>query len=126
MEAFIANPGIWGVVAKRDGRIAGSNFVDERGSVRGVGPITVDPNVQDRGAGRALMEAVIDRSTGAEGVRLLQDAFNPRSMALYARLGFAITDPVALMSGRRGAPCRTGTRCGRSNTPTWRTPPRSR
>jgi hypothetical protein len=28
---FIAHPSIWGVVALRDGRIIGSNFVDERG-----------------------------------------------------------------------------------------------
>jgi predicted N-acetyltransferase YhbS len=98
--AFIAHPSIWGVVAERDGRIVGSNFVDERGSVRGVGPITVDPGVQASGVGRRLMEAVLDRSTGAEGIRLLQDAFNVRSMALYASLGFEITDPVALMAGR--------------------------
>jgi predicted N-acetyltransferase YhbS len=100
VDAFIANPGIWGVVAERDGRIVGSNFLDERGSVRGVGPITVDPGVQDSGVGRRLMEAVMDRSAGAEGIRLLQDAFNTRSMALYASLGFEITDPMALMRGR--------------------------
>jgi ribosomal protein S18 acetylase RimI-like enzyme len=98
--AFIAHPSIWGVVAERDGRIVGSNFADERGSVRGVGPITVDPDVQESGVGRRLMEAVMDRSAGAEGIRLLQDAFNTRSMALYAALGFEITDPVALVSGR--------------------------
>ena len=98
--AFTAHPAIWGVVAERDGRILGSNFLDERGPVRGVGPITVDPTVQESGVGRRLMEAVLERAAGAQGVRLLQDAFNTRSMALYASLGFAITDPVALMAGR--------------------------
>ena len=98
--AFVAHPGIWGVVAERDGRVVGSNFLDERGKVRGVGPITVDPDAQERGVGRRLMEAVLERSAGADGVRLLQDAFNTRSMALYASLGFEITDPVALMAGR--------------------------
>ena len=102
--AFAAHPAIWGVVAEREGRVVGSNFLDERGSVRGVGPITVDPGAQERGVGRRLMEAVMERSAGADGVRLLQDAFNTRSMALYASLGFEITDPVALMAGRpRGA-----------------------
>ncbi|HKG65629.1 MAG TPA: GNAT family N-acetyltransferase [Solirubrobacteraceae bacterium] len=91
---------MWGVVAERNGRVVGSNFLDERGEVRGVGPITVDPDAQERGVGRALMETVLERSTGAAGVRLLQDAFNTRSMALYAALGFEITDPVALMAGR--------------------------
>ena len=100
VEAFAAHPLIWGVVAERGGRVVGSNFLDERGSVRGVGPITVDPAVQESGVGRQLMEAVIERSAGADGIRLLQDAFNTRSMALYASLGFEITDPVALMAGR--------------------------
>jgi predicted N-acetyltransferase YhbS len=99
VDAFIAHPAIWGVIAERDGRVVGSNFLDERGPVRGVGPITVEPGAQERGLGRRLMEAVLERSAGADGVRLLQDAFNTRSMALYASLGFEITDPVALMAG---------------------------
>jgi predicted N-acetyltransferase YhbS len=48
---FIAHRSIYGVVAEIDGRIAGSNFLDERGPARGVGPITVDPAVQGRGWG---------------------------------------------------------------------------
>jgi hypothetical protein len=38
--AFAAHPAIYGVVAERGGRVVGSNFLDERGRVRGVGPIT--------------------------------------------------------------------------------------
>jgi predicted N-acetyltransferase YhbS len=102
---FIAHPGIWGVVAEIDGRIVGSNFLDERGPVRGVGPITVDPAVQARGVGRRLMEAVIERGAGARGIRLLQDAFNTRSLALYASLGFDVREAVVVMGGRpRSAP----------------------
>jgi predicted N-acetyltransferase YhbS len=97
---FIAHPSIYGVVAEIDGRIAGSNFLDERGPIRGVGPITVDPAAQERGIGRHLMQAVLDRGAGAAGIRLLQDAFNTRSLALYASLGFDVAEPVALMSGR--------------------------
>ena len=97
---FIAHPSIWGVVAEIDGRIVGSNFLDERGPIRGVGPITVDPGAQGRGVGRRLMEAVIDRGAGAAGIRLLQDAFNTQSLALYASLGFDVAEPVALMGGR--------------------------
>jgi predicted N-acetyltransferase YhbS len=97
---FIAHPSIWGVVAEHEGRIIGSNFVDERGPVRGVGPITVDPEAQQRGVGRRLMEAVLERSAGAAGVRLLQDSFNVKSLGLYASLGLRVTDPVALMRGR--------------------------
>jgi predicted N-acetyltransferase YhbS len=100
VRSFIAHPSIWGVVAEHEGRIIGSNFVDERGPIRGVGPITVDPHTQQRGVGRRLLEAVLERSAGAAGVRLLQDSFNVQSLGLYASLGFRATDPVALMSGR--------------------------
>ena len=62
---FIAHPAIWGVVAEAEGRIVGSNFVDERGTIHGVGPITVDPEAQGRGVGRRLMEAVMERSRGS-------------------------------------------------------------
>jgi predicted N-acetyltransferase YhbS len=99
VDAFVSHPSIWGVVAERDGRIVGSNFLDERGPVRGVGPITVDPAVQAAGVGRRLMQAVIERGAGAAGIRLLQDSFNTGSLALYASLGFEVEEPVALMSG---------------------------
>ena len=103
VAAFTAHPSIWGIVAERDGRIVGSNFLDERGPVRGVGPITVDPEAQAAGVGRRLMEAVVERGADAAGIRLLQDAFNTRSLALYASLGFAVEELVVLMSGRPGA-----------------------
>ena len=97
--SFIAHPLIWGVVAEREGRIVGSNFLDERGPVRGVGPITVDRKAQAGGVGRRLMQAVIERGADAAGIRLLQDSFNTRSLALYASLGFHVAEPVVVMGG---------------------------
>jgi predicted N-acetyltransferase YhbS len=93
------SPAHYGVVAERDGQIVGSNFLDERDDIRGVGPISVDPAVQGSGAGRMLMEAVIERGRGARGIRLLQDAFNPVSMSLYAGLDFDIKEPVVRIMG---------------------------
>lgn len=98
--AFSAHPCIWGIVAELGGRVVGSNFLDERGPVRGVGPITVDPDVQTRRIGRRLMEAVIERGADGRDIRLLQDAFNGRSMALYTDLGFRTREPIVLMGGR--------------------------
>ena len=98
--AWIPHPSIWGVVAEKDGRIVGSNFLDERSPIRGVGPITVDPEGQNAGVGRKLMEAVIERGEGAPGIRLLQDAFHMRSLCLYESLGFDVKEPVAVTTGK--------------------------
>jgi GNAT superfamily N-acetyltransferase len=105
-SSFIAHPAIWGVVAEAEGRIVGSNFLDERGSITGVGPITVDPKAQGHGVGRRLMKAVMERGAGARGMRLFQDSFNMQSLSLYASLGFEVKEPAVVMSGtpRSGPP----------------------
>ncbi len=101
MGMLIGHPGFYGVVAERDGKILGSNFMDERSSIRGVGPITVDPAVQNRGVGRRLMESVIDRgkAQGAPGIRLVQAGYHNRSLCLYTTLGFRSREPLSVMQG---------------------------
>ena len=90
------------VVAEADGRIVGSNCLDERSIIAGVGPITIDPGVQNRGLGRRLMQAVMDRAKqrGAAGIRLVQAGFHSRSLSLYASLGFDVREHLACMQGR--------------------------
>ena len=102
ISAFIQSPSVFGVVAERDGRVVGSNFLTEYDPVRAVGPITVNPGAQGRGVGRRLMEAVVERGRGAVGVRLVQDAFNTQSLSLYASLGFAVREPLVVIEGRVG------------------------
>jgi GNAT superfamily N-acetyltransferase len=87
-------------VAESEGQVIGSNFLDERDPIRGVGPVTVDPLVQVRGIGRRLMEAVLERARGAVGVRLVQDSFNMLSVSLYASIGFEVKEPLLLMRGK--------------------------
>ena len=101
LSALFAHPGFYSVVAEDDGRIVGSNVLDERSMIFGLGPITVDPDSQDRRIGRALMNALIDRASqrGAPGLRLLQAAYHNRSMSLYAKLGFDIQESFATMQG---------------------------
>jgi GNAT superfamily N-acetyltransferase len=99
-QSFIAHPKIFGAVAEEDGRLLGSNFLLERDEIRAVGPITVDPKAQGLGIGRRLMETVLERGRGAVGIRLLQDAFNMRSLSLYASLGFEVREPMVVISGR--------------------------
>jgi L-amino acid N-acyltransferase YncA len=101
LSSMFGNPGFFCVVAEEDGRLLGSNCMDERGAIAGIGPITVDPEVQNRTVGRQLMMAVMDRAAERRfaGVRLVQAAFHSRSMALYAKLGFDIREPLVVMQG---------------------------
>lgn len=98
---LIGHPHIFGVVAEKDGRILGSNFLDERGTISAIGPISVDPEAQDRRIGRMLMEAVLERARDrrAPGVRLLQIAYHNRSLSLYAKLGMDVRESFAAMYG---------------------------
>jgi predicted N-acetyltransferase YhbS len=102
LSMMFSHPGFYCVVAETGGRVAGSNCLDERSTIAGVGPITIDPQVQNRGIGRKLMQAVLDRTRerGAAGVRLVQAAFHNRSLSLYASLGFDIREPLSCMQGR--------------------------
>ena len=98
---MLSNPGFYGIVAEVNGRIAGSNFLDERAPITGIGPISVDPEVQNSGAGRAMMQHLLDRvaANRLPGVRLVQAAYHTRSFSLYAKLGFEIREPLSVMIG---------------------------
>lgn len=106
---FINHPKIYGVVAEKGGQIVGSNFLDERNSIAAVGPISVDPAAQAKGVGRRLMEAVIERGRNLPGIRLVQDAFNTRSMSLYASVGFEVREPLVLLMGKCSSVCSVDT-----------------
>jgi len=101
MGMIFSHPGFFCVVAEHNGKIIGSNCLDERSPIAGVGPITVDPEAQNVGAGRQLMLAVMNRAEERKfaGVRLVQAAFHARSMSLYAKLGFDIQEPLVVMQG---------------------------
>ena len=101
LRGLLSHPGFYGVVAELDGEVIGSNFLDERSAIAGIGPITVAPGVQDSGVGRRLMIDVLRRAEDQRfpGVRLLQAAYHNRSLSLYAKLGFRIREPVLNMSG---------------------------
>ncbi len=106
LQLALGLPGAFGVAARVDGRLAGSNFLILTDGVAGVGPITVDPALQSRGVGRRLMQAALDycAQRGTERVRLLQDAYNTASISLYASLGFDIREPIAVLkAGPAGA-----------------------
>jgi GNAT superfamily N-acetyltransferase len=96
LSMMFSAPGFYCVVAEHEGRIVGSNCLDERSVIAGIGPITVDPGAQNLGIGRGLMQVAMDRANerGAAGIRLVQAAFHNRSLSLYAGLGFDIRNPL--------------------------------
>jgi predicted N-acetyltransferase YhbS len=99
---MLGHSGFYGVVAESNGKIIGSNFLDERNSIAGVGPITIDPEQQSRGVGARLMRAVMERSAekGFPGIRLLQAGYNSSSLSLYSKLGFDVREHVSCLQGR--------------------------
>lgn len=101
LSMLFTHPGFYCVVAEQNGRIVGSNCLDERNAVAGIGPITIDPATQNQGVGRMLMKAVIDRAAERKfpGVRLVQAAFHNRSLSLYTKLGFDTREPLSCMQG---------------------------
>lgn len=102
LSMMFSHPGFSCVVAETGGRIVGSNCLDERSVIAGIGPITIDPGIQNLGTGRMLMQAVLDRASQrkAVGVRLVQAAYHNRSLSLYSRLGFDIKEPLSCLQGR--------------------------
>ncbi|MEO8464380.1 MAG: GNAT family N-acetyltransferase [Gammaproteobacteria bacterium] len=102
IASLVAHERIFDVVAEMDGRVLGSNFLDERNPISGIGPITVDPTHQNAGAGAVLMRAVLERSAerGFVGIRLVQAAYHRRSLALYLKLGFEARELLACMQGQ--------------------------
>jgi ribosomal protein S18 acetylase RimI-like enzyme len=98
--AMIDDPLCHAVVAQQDQKLIGVNFLSEGDPIRGVGPIAVAPEADDAGLGRRLMHEVIERAGDAAGVRLLQDSFNLKSLALYTTLGFRAREPYVVLKGR--------------------------
>ena len=81
-------------IAEIEGRISGLCCLNPRGEIGGVGPVVVDPDIQGKHIGYYLMRALIEKADRIESLRLIQEAYNPASFALYHRLGFV---PVACM-----------------------------
>jgi GNAT superfamily N-acetyltransferase len=101
LSMMFSHPAFFCVVAEQDGKVIGSNCLDERTHIAGVGPITIDPAAQNRTAGRQLMQAVMGRAAERKfaGIRLVQAAYHNRSLSLYAKLGFVVREPLSCMQG---------------------------
>jgi GNAT superfamily N-acetyltransferase len=101
LASLLSREDVYSVVAEADGRVVGSNFLWENGTIAGVGPITIDPAAQNAAVGRRLMEDVLRRAKerNIAGVRLVQAAYHGRSLSLYAKLGFDAREPLSNLQG---------------------------
>jgi hypothetical protein len=85
-----ANPSA-AFAAEADDGLAGSTFVTSWGSVGFFGPLTVRPDLWDRGIGQSLLEptiAVFD-AWGTRHAGLFTFSHSPKHLALYQKYGFA-------------------------------------
>lgn len=120
MKAKISDPNAYGAVAEWQGRIVGSVFLNTfpPGPVAAIGPLTADPGAKG-GVGKLLMEAALKEGhrRGYERIRLVQSPSHLRSLVLYAKLGFAVREPLVLMQGTPSNAPRSEGRAVRPATP---------
>jgi N-acetylglutamate synthase-like GNAT family acetyltransferase len=101
LSSLLKRPDVYSVAAEIDGHLAGTNFLWENGTIAGLGPITIDPRIQNSQTGTQLMNNVLARAREQRfsGVRLVQAAYHNRSLSLYAKLGFVVREPLATLQG---------------------------
>ena len=86
--------------ATLDGKLVGSNFATRWGSVGFFGPITVHPDIQERGVARALLDRTVRQfdEWGTRHVGLFTFAQSAKHVALYQKYGFYARYLTAVMS----------------------------
>ena len=84
-----ANPGA-ALAAELNGEIVGSNFATNWGSVGFFGPLTVRPDLWDRGIARRLLDPTMEifDMWGTKHRGLFTFAESPKHIALYQKYGF--------------------------------------
>lgn len=87
-------------VAEMEGMVVGSNFATRWGSVGFFGPLSVRPDLWDRGIASRLMEPVLARfaAWGTRLAGLFTFAHSPKHAALYQKFGFWPRFLTAIMS----------------------------
>ncbi|HWG37592.1 MAG TPA: GNAT family N-acetyltransferase [Terriglobales bacterium] len=87
------------LVAEHQGSIVGSNFLAHWGSFAFFGPLTIHPELWNRGAAQALLAPTIARMEewGTADQALFTFAHSPKHIALYQKFGFWPGALTALM-----------------------------
>src|SRR5690349_17082231 len=87
-------------VAEMDGMIVGSNFATRWGSVGFFGPLTVRPDLWEKGIGQRLMQPVMEcfQRWNVTHSGLFTFAHSAKHLSLYQKFGFWPRFLTALMS----------------------------
>jgi GNAT superfamily N-acetyltransferase len=94
-----ANPSA-AFAAEMKGEVVGSNFATRWGSVGFFGPLTIRPDLWDKGIGQRLMKPVMDLfdEWGIQHAGLFTFADSPKHLGLYQKFGFYPRFLNAMMS----------------------------
>ena len=86
--------------ASADGELVGSNVASNWGSVGFFGPLTIRPDLWDRGIGKLLMEPIMDKFSewGTRHAGLFTFPHSPKHLYLYQKYGFYPRFLTALLS----------------------------
>lgn len=86
--------------AKIQGKLVGTNFATNWGSVAFFGPLTIHPDYWDRGIGKRLMQPIMDlfSTWGTVHAGLFTFAQSQKHVGLYQRFGFWPRFLTAIMS----------------------------
>lgn len=106
--------------AELGGELVGSNFATKWGSVGFFGPLTVRPDLWDRGIAKRLLEPVMELFArwGIRHAGLFTFAQSPKHVGLYQRFGFWPRFLTAIMSKSVEPPVGTPEWSGYSELPT--------
>jgi GNAT superfamily N-acetyltransferase len=96
---WLADPGA-AFAAEVGGKLAGTNFVANWGSVGFFGPLTVHPDLWNLGIAQDLLEATMDRfaAWGTSQAGLFTFGHSPKHVWLYQKFGFWPRFLTAIMS----------------------------
>ena len=86
--------------ALREGRLVGSSFGTRWGSVASVGPLTVHPDLWNRGIVQQLLEPVLERAAewGTRHTGLFTYPQSQKHVSLYQKFGFWPRSLTAIMT----------------------------
>jgi GNAT superfamily N-acetyltransferase len=93
-------PHVAALGATLDGQLVGSNFATNWGSVGFFGPLTVRPDLQESGIGKALLARTMEQfdAWGTRHAGLFTFAQSAKHVALYQKFGFHARFLTAIMS----------------------------